>query len=433
MPPKPSSVRVGVYLIGARGGLATTLLAGVELIKRGLVSKTGLTTESPLFAGVDLPAVEDLEFGGCDLRETPLYESALEIYRDTGALPYDKLLLIKDALGALDARIGRGTAVNCGAAIGRLAKKPSGDRSKLRGIVTKLAAELRAFQAERGVGRLVVVNLASTEPPLKPVPGHATAAGIEDILDRDLRGKVRASTLYAYAAATAGAAFINFTPSDGALVAGVREIFVARGLPFMGDDGKTGETLVKSALAPMFKYRNLRVLSWQGYNILGDRDGLVLSSAENKRSKLDTKDSVLSSILGYPLHTHVGIDYVPSLGDKKTAWDYVHFAGFLDYKMALTFTWHGCDSVLAAPLVLDMTRLAAVAAMRGEAGPMPHLACFFKRPVGVGEQDLHAQYHFLVEYAARLRKDGRRAKGSPSSKPVPESKALPRKPRRPRS
>ncbi len=433
MPPKPSSARIGVYLIGARGGLATTLLAGVELIKRKLVSKTGLTTESPLFAGVDLPRIEDLEFGGCDLRATSLFDSALEIYRDTGALPYDKLSAIKTELGAIDARIGRGTGVNCGAAIGRLARKPSGDRRTLRGIVKSLVVDLQSFRKERGVDRLVVVNLASTEPPLKPVPAHATLAGIDDLIDRDQRTKVRASTLYAYAAATAGAAFINFTPSDGALTAGVRELFIKRGLPFMGDDGKTGETLVKSALAPMFKYRNLRVLSWQGYNILGDRDGLVLSAAENKRSKVGTKDSVLSGILGYPLHTHVGIDYVPSLGDKKTAWDYVHFAGFLDYKMALTFTWHGCDSVLAAPLVLDMTRLAAVAVGRGEAGPMHHLACFFKRPVDVGEQDLHAPYHFLVEYAARLRKDGRRAKGSPTWKSVAESKAAPRKARRSRS
>ena len=172
----------------------------------------------------------------------------------------------------------------------------------------------------------------------------------------------------------------------------------------MGCDGKTGETLVKSALAPMFRYRDLRVLTWQGYNILGDRDGRVLADRRNKSAKVASKDALLPSILGYPLHTHVGIDFVPSLHDLKTAWDFVHFEGFLGFKMALQFTWQGCDSILAAPLVLDMVRLADLAARRGESGPMRHLACFFKQPVDVAEHDLHRQWQTLVAYLDGVRR-----------------------------
>jgi myo-inositol-1-phosphate synthase len=170
----------------------------------------------------------------------------------------------------------------------------------------------------------------------------------------------------------------------------------------MGNDGKTGETLVKSALAPMFKYRNLRVLSWQGYNMLGDRDGKILSHPDNLTSKLESKDSVLQNILGYPVHTKVRIDYVESLHDLKTAWDFVHFQGFLGHKMTMQFTWQGCDAILAAPLVLDMVRLTELAMRRGEGGPMTQLAPYFKSPIGAGEHDLHRQYHAMMDYFSGL-------------------------------
>ena len=140
----------------------------------------------------------------------------------------------------------------------------------------------------------------------------------------------------------------------------------------------------------------------RGYNILGDRDGVVLANAENKQAKVDSKDALLSAILGYPLHTHVGIDYVPSLNDLKTAWDFIHFQGFLGYKMSLQFTWQGCDAILAAPIVLDLVRLAAVAQERGEGGPMRHASCFFKRPLEVDEHDLHLQWHLFADYVRGL-------------------------------
>ena len=124
----------------------------------------------------------------------------------------------------------------------------------------------------------------------------------------------------------------------------------------MGYDGKTGETLMKSVLAPMFAKRNLDVMSWVGHNIFGNMDGKVLDDPANKKSKVTSKDRLLSQILGYPPQTLVSIEYIKSMGDWKTAWDHVHFRGFLGTPMTFQFTWQGCDSLLAAPLVLDLVR-----------------------------------------------------------------------------
>ncbi len=177
-----------------------------------------------------------------------------------------------------------------------------------------------------------------------------------------------------------------------------------KGVPVMGNDGKTGETLVKSALAPLFMCRNLEVLSWEGVNILGNMDGRVLNHPENKESKIRSKDGVLPKILGYSPHSSVQINYVPSLCDQKTAWDFIHFSGFFGAKMSLQFVWQGYDSLLAAPLVLDLVRFAELAKRRGESGLMPHLACYFKDPLGVDEHRLYEQFRMLVDYSARAEK-----------------------------
>jgi myo-inositol-1-phosphate synthase len=148
----------------------------------------------------------------------------------------------------------------------------------------------------------------------------------------------------------------------------------------------------------MFADRNFRVLSWVGHNIFGNRDGQVLDDPANKASKITTKDRVLTQVLGYKPQTHVSIEYIESLDDWKTAWDHIHFRGFLGVKMMMQFTWQGCDSVLAAPLVLDLARLALLAGRRGESGVLRHLACFFKSPLGVDEHDFFKQFTLLEEY-----------------------------------
>jgi myo-inositol-1-phosphate synthase len=178
----------------------------------------------------------------------------------------------------------------------------------------------------------------------------------------------------------------------------LEELARKRRVPLAGQDLKTGETLLKSVLAPLFAHRNLKVLSWVGHNILGNRDGMVLSDPQNKASKVKSKDALLGELLGYRPQSHVSIEYIESLDDWKTAWDHIHFEGFLGTKMTLQFTWQGCDSLLAAPLVVDIARLTLLAQRRGESGAMKHLACFFKSPVGVDQYDFNKQFEMLETY-----------------------------------
>src|SRR5262245_17419136 len=390
-------------MVGALGGIGTTLVVGARAIGRGLVSDTGLVTNRPEFAPLELAPIGELVFGGHEVRVSNFHESACEIARQSRSLDLEVIAALKNDLLDISEALKPGTCVNAGPAIDDLVTNPvTRQDDGLRSIIQRLQSDIRAFRARESVERVIVVNLASTEPDLPGVGEIPDPAAFEALLDAGDAERVRPSMLYSYAAFQEGCGYINFTPSTAALAPVMCAIADGCCVPYMGNDGKTGETLVKSALAPMFKYRNLRVLSWQGYNMLGDRDGRVLAHADNLASKVRSKDSVLASILGYPVHTHVGIDFVPSLHDLKTAWDFIHFQGFLDYKMSMQFTWQGCDAILAAPLVLDMVRLTDLAMRRGESGPMAHLAPYFKSPLGATEQDLHRQFHAMMEYFARL-------------------------------
>jgi myo-inositol-1-phosphate synthase len=191
---------------------------------------------------------------------------------------------------------------------------------------------------------------------------------------------------------------VNFTPSLGAACGALEALARARGVPHAGRDGKTGETLLKSALAPMFRMRRLRVRAWAGYNLLGNADGRALADPSQARAKLRTKGDIVPAILGPDAQSLVGIDYVPALGDWKTALDLVRFEGFLGVPMTLQLTWQGSDSALAAPLVLDLVRLVDLAQRKGESGALGHLGFFFKSPLGCDTHDLAAQHARLVEH-----------------------------------
>jgi myo-inositol-1-phosphate synthase len=400
---------LGVWMVGALGGIGTTLVVGTRAIARGLSPDTGLITGRPEFASLDLVPLQDIVFGGHEVRLSNYWDSACDIARQSRSLDIELLQQLKNDLLDISEALKPGTSVNCGEAIDGLVTNPvSRHDDGLRAIVQRIQSDIRAFRARESVDRVVVVNLASTEPDLAGADTLQTPADFERLLDAGDAARIRPSMLYAYAAFQEGCAYINFTASTAALCPVMQAIGNAAGVPWMGSDGKTGETLVKSALAPMFKYRNLKVLTWQGYNMLGDRDGRVLAHADNLASKVRSKDSVLSSILGYPVHTHVGIDFVESLNDLKTAWDFIHFEGFLGHRMTMQFTWQGCDSILAAPLVLDMVRLADLAARHGQKGPMVQLAPFFKAPLGVAQHDLHRQFHGMLDY---LRVMGARVDG----------------------
>jgi len=199
-----------------------------------------------------------------------------------------------------------------------------------------------------------------------------------------------------------GIPFINFTPSPGGEVPALEELAVVEGVPLAGNDGKTGETLVKTTLAPMFLARNMRILTWYGYNLLGNKDGEALRDPSRRQAKLESKNLSLAGMADNPdMTSKVTIDFAPSLHDWKTAWDFIHFEGFLGTRMAMQFTWQGCDSMLAAPLVLDLVRFADLSARRGDSGPLHHLASFFKNPIGVEDQSFHRQFEMLLQYAEK--------------------------------
>jgi len=389
---------LGLWIIGARGAIATCVAYGLSGLRQGLLAPTGLVTETDELKGLGLVALEDIVVGGHEIIDGGLSDVAGELVR-AGVLPADVVAAGSSDAAALDARIRPGILdlADVGAAALDPATASMGGATP-RARTERLRQDIEEFRKECGAERVVVVYLASAEAPNEPQPYWDELEAFEAALDSD--GEFPASSLYAYAALQAGAPFVNFTPNHGASLPALRQLALERGVAHCGNDGKTGETLVKSALAPMFQKRALKVLAWQGYNMLGNRDGETLRDPLRRANKCRNKDAPLHAILeaSEGMHTQVGIDYVPSLHDWKTAMDFVHFEGFLGAKMSLQFTWAGSDSALAAPLILDLVRLAAFAQARGEAGVMPHVACFFKSPLAEVSHDFHEQYRMLVEY-----------------------------------
>jgi len=229
--------------------------------------------------------------------------------------------------------------------------------------------DLRRFRDEEQLDGLVMVNLASTERwPDPSAAALLSAAAFEDGLDAD-DPAITPAMVYAYAAITEGVGYVNFTPSLAADVPALVELAEARGVPIAGKDGKTGQTMLKTVLAPAFRSRALTVEGWYSTNILGNRDGLALDDPDSLDSKLRTKGSVLDSILGYPVEDHlVRIDYYRPRGDQKEAWDAIDLVGFLGQRMQLKVDFQCRDSILAAPLAIELARLTDLAQQRGEGG-----------------------------------------------------------------
>jgi myo-inositol-1-phosphate synthase len=388
-------IRLGVWIVGACGDVAATTIVGARVMGRGLASSVGITTARPPLDGLPLTPFQNMLFGGIDTSAAPLRESAVSLYQRSRTLTHEALDAITDDLDAIDRDIAREAGLVWDPAA------PGADLPGLDALTERIRSHLRGFRERHDLSRVVVVNLMSSLPHPAPSPLRETAAGIEELIATDRKDLMSPSVCYAYAAIAEGCPYINFTPNAGTHWGGIAELAERHRVPFYGDDGKTGETLIKTALAHMFAYRNLEVLSWEGVNLLGNNDGRVLHEPRNREMKLRHKEGVLDDILGYRPHAGVTINYVPSLGDWKTAWDLIHFRGFLGVPMTMQFTWQGCDSILAAPLVLDLVRLADFAARQGEYGPMRHLAAFFKHPLGVKEMDFHRQFDMLVAYAQR--------------------------------
>jgi len=393
-----ANAKIGIWLIGARGGVSTMVAVGLAALRRGVVGSQGLVSTLPQFADLNLVEWSDFVVGGHEIRSLSLVDEARRFARENRTPAESLVELCREELEATDSRIRPGILLGAGPTIESLADRTmASEDATPRAAIDRARGDMESFAAEQGLERVLVVNLASTEPAYDASAWPQSWPEFNAQLSEP--GPSPPSALYAIAAIEAGFAYINFTPSVGSEPAAIDQLALKRGVAHAGRDGKTGETLLKSVLAPMFAHRHLDVMSWVGHNIFGNLDGRVLDDPVNKAAKVQSKDRLLSEILEQSPQTLVSIEYIESLGDWKTAWDHVHFRGFLGTPMTLQFTWQGCDSILAAPLVLDLVRLVERSQRRGESGLLTHLASFFKSPLGVTEHGFVRQFQMLEQWA----------------------------------
>lgn len=369
-------MRTGVWLLGARGSVAVTSVLGALAVRAGLAEPTGCVLETPGLRSDALPGIGELVFGGHDISSIPLEKKAAAL-AEAGIVPAPLAAAVRDALSEVERDVR---------------PLPVGDTQAE--VADAIGADLDRFRRRHRLERVVVINVSSTEPAPPPHPAHADLDALRAALDGP-EPVLPPSALAAYAALSAGCPYVDFTPSTGARLPALATLAEREGLPYGGHDGKTGETLVKSVLAPMFALRNLKVRTWSGTNLLGGGDGANLADPAANAAKSASKQRVLGETLGYVPQGDTRIDFVEDLDDFKTAWDLISFEGFLGTRMRMEFTWHGCDSALAAPLILDLARLTAAAHRAGRTGPLTELAFFFKDPLGTVPHGLAEQWQAL--------------------------------------
>ncbi len=382
-----------VWLVGIYGIVSTTAIAGIKAIEKEIADKTGLVSELPEFKGIEKYAPLKMEFGGHEVRNIEnVYEALMMHWQENKHFEKEIIDNVKDELKSIRACIG--TALNCGRGVEALGNIQSLEKEglTLKEIVDRLEKDIRAFADDE----TVMINTASTEPlPRINDYYHGSLEGFEAMIDEDKKEYATASMLYAYVSLKNRIPYGNFTPSVGTNIPALKELAEKNNTPHAGNDGKTGETLVKTTLAPMFAYRNLEVLGWMSYNILGDLDGLVLSFSENKESKVVSKDRVLEKIYGYSPFSITQIEYFPSLVDNKTAFDFIHFKGFLGTRLKFYFIWDAIDAIVAAPLVIDIARFLLFAKKKKMSGVIKELGFFFKSPMESDIVNTHQQFEIL--------------------------------------
>ncbi|MEM7454857.1 MAG: inositol-3-phosphate synthase [Planctomycetota bacterium] len=384
--------RTGLWLIGAHGGVSTTVAVGLACLKSGKIDQCGLVSELEQFSRLGLANWSDIVLGGHDIRNTDANAEAMKLAASSRAFDISLVEAAATELGEFNERIRPGIILNVGTTINSLADEGRFSSAENAASAMAIVKEhLSEFKESNDLDRVVVINVSSTEPPYDASKLPSLWSELEPLMQAP-ECDLPASSIYAAAALDLGMPFVNFTPSAGNCLDALDDLANQRDTCHMGHDGKTGETFMKSVLAPAFAKRNLNVMSWVGHNIFGNMDGLVLDDPVNKETKVTSKDKLLGQILGYDPQSHVSIEYIKSLGDWKTAWDHIHFRGFLGTQMTLQFTWQGCDSVLAAPLVLDLFRFTELAARKGETGLLVWLSSFFKSPLGTDENDFSAQF-----------------------------------------
>jgi len=390
---EPAAGRLGVLTVGL-GAVASTFIAGVELIRRGIAEPIGSVSQmgtirlgkrtdhrAPLIRDfVPLAGTDQLVFGAWDPIADTAYEAALK----SGVL--DRQAHIEPVAAELK-EIEPMPAVFDQNYVRRLEGLNVKSGASTRDLAEAVRKDIRDFQAAHSCDRMVVIWCASTEIFIEPGPAHQDLEALEAAIDANDKS-VPPSMLYAYAALKEGVPFINGAPNLTVDVPAMVELSHLAGVPIAGKDFKSGQTLLKTVLAPMLKARMLGLQGWYSTNILGNRDGEVLEDPDSFRTKEQTKLSVLEYILQPSLYPQlygdvqhkVRINYYPPRGDNKESWDNIDIFGWLGYPMQIKVDFLCRDSILAAPLVLDLVLFTDLARRARLKGVQEWLSFYFKSP-----------------------------------------------------
>jgi myo-inositol-1-phosphate synthase len=400
--------KLGVLIPGIGGAVSTTFIAGVEAVRRGIAEPVGsLTQEGTVRLGkrdehrvpkikdfVPLASLDDLVFGGWDIYEADLYDAALyaKVLRREHLDPVkDFLQTIRHWPGVFDHNYVRNLD---GAHI-----KP---RRSLREQVEALKEDMARFKAEHHVERCVMIWCGSTEIHLDRAEIHETIDAFQAAVDQN-DPRIAPSMLYALAAIESGIPFVNGAPNLTVDIPALTELAIQREVSVAGKDFKTGQTLMKTIMAPGLKARMLGLEGWYSTNILGNRDGLVLDDKDSFRTKEESKLSVLEYILQpqyyptlYKNYFHkVTINYYPPRGDNKEGWDCIDIFGWLGYPMQIKVDFLCRDSILAAPLVLDLALFTDLAERAGMSGILEWLSFYFKSPMH--KENLYPEHDLFIQ------------------------------------
>jgi myo-inositol-1-phosphate synthase len=404
---EPATGKLGILLVGM-GAVSTTTIAGVLAIRRGLAAPIGSLTQmgtvrlgkrtenrSPLIKDfVPLASLDNVVFGGWDIFEDNSYEAAKTAGVLEAAL-LDKIRPELEAIKPMSAVFDR-----------RYVKRLDGPNVKKgknkRVLADELREDMRRFKEENKCDRLVMVWCGSTEVYLTESPAHATLTAFEKALEAN-DDNIPSSMIYAYAAIKEGIPYANAAPNLSADVPALMELADTTGSPLAGKDLKTGQTLIKTIIAPGLKARLLGVEGWYSTNILGNRDGEVLDDPESFKTKEESKKSVLDYILQPNLYPElykdlchvVRINYYPPRGDNKEGWDNIDIFGWLNYKMQLKVNFLCRDSILAAPIVLDVALFMDLAKRAGMDGIQEWLSFYFKSPMHA--PDLYPEHDLFIQ------------------------------------
>jgi myo-inositol-1-phosphate synthase len=405
---KPAAGKLGVLLPGL-GAVSTTFIAGVLLARKGALAPIGSLTQmqairlgkrseanSPLIKDfVPLAKLSELEFAAWDIFPDNAYESALK----AGVLSREHLLLVKgelEAIKPLPAVFDKKYVHNLDGS------NVKGGKSKLE-LASQLREDIKRLKKEKGLSRMVMVWCASTEAYMEPSKVHSSLSAFEKGL-AESDPAISPSMIYAYAALSEGVPYVNGAPHLTLDIAALDELARKNCVPVAGKDFKTGQTLMKTAVAPMLKSRMIGVRGWFSTNILGNRDGLVLDDPSSFKSKEMSKKSSLEYIFQpelYPalykgMYHKVRIEYYPPKGDDKEGWDNIDIFGWMGYPMQIKVNFLCKDSILAAPIVLDLALFIDLASRAGMKGMQEWLSFYFKAPMHAAsvypEHDLSIQH-----------------------------------------